>query len=209
MCLKHWPVTLLNRFLDLLMTGEPPVNDTKINNSNRTISHARENNDPHSYCCPGKLKKAQIPAIKPSHLSFNAREYIISACCHMFSPTTNPTVEMITYCTAFRSCSLTRHPPSPITPNTHFTALQVHVCTYIFPIYRVASRECIIPFAFKRATCAQTNLYVTAVWSVHGCALWYIFLASYPLTGFCGCTYWPGSEATKGGFSRRASVQIY
>ena len=103
MCQKYWPVTLLNRFLDLLMTGEPPVNDTKINNSNGTISHARENNDPHSYCCPCKLKKAQIPPTKPSHLSLNTREYIISPCCHMFSPTTNPTVDMITDCTAFRN----------------------------------------------------------------------------------------------------------
>ena len=129
MCLKHWPVTLLNRFLDLLMTGELPVNDTKINNSNRTISHARENNDPHGYCCPGKLKKAQIPPIKPSHLSFNAREYIISACCHMFSPTTNPIVDMITDCTAFRSCSLTRHPPLPPYPQH---ALHGITCIYMF-----------------------------------------------------------------------------
>ena len=62
-------------FSDLLMTGELPVNDTKINNSNRTTSHARENNDPHSYCCLCKLNKAQIPPTKPSHLSSNAREY--------------------------------------------------------------------------------------------------------------------------------------
>ena len=135
----------------------------------------------------------------------------------MFSPTTNPPVDMITdHTTKIRSCPPPPPPPPPPLPpppHTH-SPTQTHTLRHwmflhvYINIYRVASCK-FTPFAFKRAMYAQINLHVAAVWAVHSCALLCISLVSmdsdwslrlYELV-------WVG--ATKRGFSRRASVTIW